>query len=148
MTEKRQLAQQCPECGNQEFRVPEYICTKCKWQDPICRPSTQPEECRSCFGEKLCAYHFAKSLPQQEYCNCAETTCTTECTRNHTHKGFSCENCKPVEQPEELETKVSEMYCNTFIQYSDWVDFIKDEIRKAEEKAYRKGQLSDINCLI
>lgn len=36
-------------------------------------------------------------------------------------------------QPEELEIEVSKLYCNTFTQCSDWVGFIKNEIRKAEE---------------
>lgn len=28
-------------------------------------------------------------------CNCKESSCTDDCTRNHTHKTFSCAICKP-----------------------------------------------------
>jgi len=27
--------EKCPRCGGQEFSIPEYICDKCHWQDPV-----------------------------------------------------------------------------------------------------------------
>jgi len=31
--------QECPRCGGREWTIPEYICDKCKWQDPNCKSS-------------------------------------------------------------------------------------------------------------
>ena len=38
MTKKiEKLIDTCPRCGGHEFKIPEYICDKCKWQDPSCK---------------------------------------------------------------------------------------------------------------
>jgi hypothetical protein len=42
---------------------------------------------------------------KKEKCNCAEKTCKKGCTRNHTHKGFSCEKCEPKEKQPDKEIK-------------------------------------------
>jgi len=39
--EEKEWVQICPRCENNEFKIPEYICTKCKWQDPSCIPKPE-----------------------------------------------------------------------------------------------------------
>lgn len=51
-------------------------------------------------------------------CNCEEMTCKKGCTRNHTHKGFSCDICKP----KDIYQRASEMF--------DELDFSKFETEK------------------
>jgi len=72
-------------------------------------------------------------LSKEGECSCAEMTCTKGCNRNHTHKGFSCEKCKP----EEWESMFNQFWgydmCNQK-EFDKIKSFIKTEIRKAEEK--------------
>lgn len=50
--EKYKFIEKCPRCGNNEFSVPEYICDKCHWQDPIVK---EPKSvCCGAEKEKLC----------------------------------------------------------------------------------------------
>ena len=34
-------------------------------------------------------------MSHKEECNCKETSCIKDCTKNHTHKGFFCNKCEP-----------------------------------------------------
>ena|SRR3990167_1015304 len=40
----------------------------------------------------------------QNNCDCKKMTCSENCTRTHTHKGFFCEKCEP-ERYKELNTQ-------------------------------------------
>ena len=37
MKQEKKLIQECPMCGGRSWTIPEYICDKCKWQDPTCQ---------------------------------------------------------------------------------------------------------------
>lgn len=40
-----------------------------------------------------------KSVPVESTCGCKEASCKDDCSRNHTHKTFSCKECSvPVEK--------------------------------------------------
>lgn len=81
-------------------------------------------------------------------CDCKEMSCTKNCSRNHTHKGFFCEICEPeatakmrgevqpkIEKNEEWEGELKE-------KMREWgasgipsflIPFIKSLIKKKEE---------------
>lgn len=64
-----------------------------------CRKEVQNPHAAKCQlrmnGELTCICAVASG---ELACNCKESSCTDTCTRNHTHKDFSCEICAPASE--------------------------------------------------
>lgn len=58
--------------------------------------------------DSICFY--CKGTGIQGGCNCEEMTCKEDCTKSHTHKGFSCENCKPKQEENESDILIAEHF--------------------------------------
>ena len=60
-------------------------------------------ECEKC-GESCNDFFYKEMLTsksnKKQKCNCKEMTCAKSCRLKHTHKGFFCEICRPVESDE------------------------------------------------
>lgn len=77
----------CSDCACNE----EKHC--CLNPDCLCHKPTQPEPIK--HSDSLVGLEEKAIKPSE--CDCASMSCTKDCQRNHTHKEFFCEKCKPSE---------------------------------------------------
>ena len=48
------------------------------------------------YSCKNCIKKVEYPLAEEDTCGCKEMSCQEDCTKNHTHKGFSCDKCEDI----------------------------------------------------